>query len=100
MDWNAYLNTLIIGLIGIILAYLQAKVNKRLKEMDEKQDQRDRVSYLILDGVDKTGALADATAEALQNGKANGNVSKAREDYDRYRRKYQSMAIEELAKKV
>lgn len=100
MDINSYINTLVIGLIGILLAYLQAKVNKRLKEMDRKQDERDKVSYLILDGVDKTGALADATAEALQNGKANGNVTKAREDYQHYRKKYQSMAIEELAKKV
>ena len=100
MDWNGYLNTLIIGLIGIILAYLQARLNKKLKEMDEKQDQRDRVSYLILDGVDKTGALADATAEALQNGKANGHVTEARKEYEAYKKKYNSMAIAELAKKV
>ena len=100
MDWNAYLNTLIIGLIGIILAYLQAKLNKRLKEIDEKQDQRDRVSYLILDGVDKAGRLADATAEALQTGNTNGHVTEARKDYEEYKRKYNSMAIAELAKKV
>lgn len=100
MDWNNYLNTFILGLIGIVLAYLQARLNKKLKEIDKKQDERDRVSFLILDGVDKTGALADATAEALLNGKANGNVTKARSDYETYRKHYQSMAIEELAKKV
>ena len=100
MDWNSYLNTLIIGLIGIVLAYLQARLNKKLKEIDKKQDERDKVSFLILDGVDKTGALADATAEALQNGKTNGHVTQARADYDNYKKRYQAMAIEELAKKV
>ena len=100
MDWNSYLNTFILGLIGIVLAYLQARLNKKLKEIDRKQDERDRVSYLILDGVDKTGALADATAEALQNGKANGHVTEARKDYADYKKKYQAAAIEELARKV
>ena len=100
MDWNSYLNTFILGLIGIVLAYLQARLNKKLKEIDRKQDERDRVSYLILDGVDKTGALADATAEALQNGKTNGHVTEARKDYADYKKKYQAAAIEELARKV
>lgn len=100
MDWNSYLNTFILGLIGIILAYLQAQLNKKLKEIDRKQDERDRVSYLILDGVDKTGALADATAEALQNGKANGHVTEARKEYADYKKKYQAAAIEELARRV
>ena len=100
MNWNGYLDTLVIGIIGIVLTYLQARLNKKLKEIDKKQDERDRVSYLILDGVDKTGALADATAEALQNGHTNGHVTEARKEYEAYKKKYNSMAIAELAKKV
>ena len=100
IDWNGALNLLITGLVGIAISYMQARINKQLKEIDRKQDERDRVSYLILDGVDKTGALADATAEALQNGKANGHVTEARKDYADYKKKYQAAAIEELARRV
>ena len=100
IDWNGALNLIITGLVGIAISYMQGKLNRQLKEIDRKQDARDKVSYLILDGVDKTGALADATAEALQTGNTNGHVTEARKEYEEYKRKYNAVAREELARKV
>ena len=89
----------IVGFGGIVSGVILRKLNKmdaHTKEMNEKRVQED---ILIMRGISCVGNLGVATAEAVKTGHANGEVSAAVRDYDKYHEDLEKYLIRQSAER-
>lgn len=82
-------------LSGIVIFWLARRMNR----MDSRGECRRQENVLILKGLLTIGGLASATARALKEGVANGNVTDALDDYSEYREKLSAFLVDQTVKK-
>lgn len=88
MNWFTVV-TAVLGCVGagsIISGMTLRKMDKINAEARSKADRRVKEDVLTMRGVLAVGGLARATADALKTGRANGEVSAAEEEYDKWRK--------------
>lgn len=110
MDWSAIIVAAITALSAISVAivniwgnrqrknYAQAAVERqeqetaerkeRQKIMDERHDRQENLLMMMLKGLRAQGALTNATALAVKNGKTNGEMEEGLKQYLSYETEY------------
>ena len=112
MDWSAIIVAAITALSAISVAivniwgnrqrknYAQAAVERqeqetaerkeRQKIMDERHDRQEHLLMMMLKGLRAQGALTNATAMAVKNGRANGEMEAGLKRYEAYESEYEA----------
>ena len=62
---------------GMVLWFVKRLFDRKEADANKRDKERKEFEYLTLQGVSASLALGEATAEAIQTGKCNGNLSKA-----------------------
>lgn len=88
----------LIGIPGILSGIVLLWFTKRMKRLDERTDCRRIETILLLKGMLTIGGLASATARAYRDGKPNGYMTDALEDYVDYKEKLNAFLVEQTAK--
>ena len=88
------------ALAAIIIAIIEGVAAKERKSTKEDRELRQQESRLSMDMMLTTSEMCDVLCNALQGGKTNGNVEKARAEAKRARDAYESFLREQAAKQV
>ena len=73
---------------AVLVFYVQRSQAKRDKKSEKHFEQRRKENLLQLEMQQANGNLSRAVAQALEDGKINGNVARAIKEYDRACDKY------------
>lgn len=88
------------ALAAIIVAVVEAIAARERKHTKEDRELRQQESRLSMDMMLTTSEMCDVLCNALQGGKTNGNVEKARAEAKRARDAYENFLREQAAKKL
>lgn len=61
----------------VVGGFITYRINKFIKRQESRDKAREEINILIIQGVDASIGLGEATAIALKNGKCNGETEKA-----------------------
>ena len=89
----------LIGIPAILSGVVIWWLARRMDRLDCRGEARRQENVLILKGLLTIGGLASATARALKEGSANGNVTDALDNYSDYREKLSAFLVEQTVKK-
>lgn len=84
---------------GMVLFFLQYYFKKRQKEEDEREKTRHKKDILIIKSINAVGDLTVANSIALRDGKTNGEMHKALDEYDKVNKEMLDFLIENSTKK-
>lgn len=87
----------VLGAPAVIAFVVISWLSRRMKSLDKGAECRRKENILILRGLFSIGGLAHATAEAVKEGYANGNVTSAMENYTAYKNDLQAYLLEQNA---
>lgn len=85
------------AVIGFCCWLLQRRITKNEERADEKAKQQERLQIIILDSVNGSIRLSEATARAVQripNARCNGDMHAALDDIERTRQRQQRLITE------
>lgn len=91
---------LIPAITSIIIVVVEAVAARERKKTKEDRELRQQESRLSMDMMLTTSEMCDVLCNALQGGKTNGNVEKARTEAKRARDAYESFLREQAARQV
>lgn len=91
---------LIPAITSIIIVVVEAVAARERKKTKEDREVRQRESRLSMDMMMTTSEMCDVLCNALQGGKTNGNVEKARTEAKKARDAYESFLREQASKKL
>jgi hypothetical protein len=81
LDISALLALLPSAVIAMLVWYSQKQVNRREAKRDEDRKAHNELTYLMSREIGAVGALCEATAHGLRDGKTNGEMTAALEHY-------------------
>ena len=84
---------------GMVLFFLQRFLKKNEEREIERNKARVKENILILKSIDAIGKLTYADAIAIRDGKTNGEMKKAIEDYNEVKEDMYNYLLEQNAKK-
>ena len=84
---------------GVTLYFVQRFFKKREKKEEEKEAAEKCENILILKSVNVIGKLTMANAIAIRDGRTNGELHAALEDYDKVNRELYDYLLEQNANK-
>lgn len=84
---------------GMVLFFLQRFLKKNEKREIERNKARVKENILILKSIDAIGKLTYADAIAIRDGKTNGEMKAAIEDYNEVNEDMYNYLLEQNAKK-
>ncbi len=84
---------------GTVLFFLQWYFKKKDKRDEHREVRRCKETSLVLKSIKAVGKLTVANSIALRDGKTNGEMHSALEDYDEVDRELQDYLIDEAARK-
>lgn len=90
----------LIGVPSILSAVMILWLSRRMNRLDSRGETRRQENVLILKGLLKIGGLASATARALKEGMANGNVADALDDYVEYKEQLSAYLVDQASRKM
>lgn len=89
MNWFTLLVPVIPSVIAAVIAYrINKKADKRYEEAQKQHEERVKAEKLSMEMQLATADLAYASAMALKRGKANGEVEKGVESYEKAKTDY------------
>jgi hypothetical protein len=89
----------IIGAPALISGLVIWWFSRRMCAFDRRGETHSRETVLILRGLLTIGGLASATAKAVMDGKGNGGVTEAMDEYSQYRDDLSAFLVEQTARK-
>ena len=84
---------------GVTLFFMQRFFRRREEDEKKKDDTAKRENILILKSVSVIGKLTMANAIAIRDGRTNGELHAALEDYDKVNRELYDYLLEQNANK-
>lgn len=91
---------LIPAITSLVIVIVEAVAARERKKTKEDRETRQKESRLSMDMMMTTSEMCDVLCNALQGGKTNGNVEKARSEAKRARDAYESFLREQASKKL
>ena len=91
---------LIPAITSLVIVIVEAAAARERKKTKEDRETRQKESRLSMDMMLTTSEMCDVLCNALQGGKTNGNVEKARSEAKRARDAYESFLREQASKKL
>lgn len=91
---------LIPAITSLVIVIVEAVAARERKKTKEDRETRQKESRLSMDMMLTTSEMCDVLCNALQGGKTNGNVEKARSEAKRARDAYESFLREQASKKL
>ena len=79
---------------GMVLFFLQAYFKKKQKQDDEREQKRHKKDVLIIKTLNAVGDLTLANSIALRDGKTNGELKKALNEYEKVNKEMMDFLIE------
>lgn len=79
---------------GMVLFFLQHYFKKRHKEEERRDAQRHKRDVLVIKSITAVGDLTLANAIALKDGKTNGEMHKALDEYEKVNKEMMDFLIE------
>lgn len=83
---------------GMVLFFLQHYFKKRQKEEEKREETRHKKDVLIIKSINAVGDLTVANSIALRDGKTNGEMHKALDEYDQVNKEMIDFLIENSTK--
>lgn len=91
---------LIPAITSLVIVIVEAVAARERKKTKEDRETRQKESRLSMDMMMTTSEMCDVLCNALQGGKTNGNVEKARAEAKKARDAYESFLREQASKKL
>lgn len=85
---------------GMVLFFLQRFFKKKYAEDEKREKRRHQKDVLIIKSINAIGALTQANAIALRDGKTNGELKAALKEYDAAKKEMTNFIIHNSVKEV
>ena len=84
---------------GMVLFFLQRYFKKQEAKEEKRQEAREKESILILKSIDAIGKLTYADAIAIRDGKTNGELKEAIQEYNDVKEEMYEYLLEQNARR-
>ncbi len=84
---------------GMVLFFLQFFFKKKQKDEEKREERNHEKDVLIIKSINAIGDLTLANSIALRDGKTNGEMHRALEEYDKVNKEMIDFLIENSTKK-
>lgn len=84
---------------GMVLFFLQFFFKKKQKEEEKREERNHQKDVLIIKSINAIGDLTLANSIALRDGKTNGEMHKALDEYDKVNKEMIDFLIENSTQK-
>ncbi len=100
MEYISIIISIVASIIsGMVLFFLKRYFDKKDKEEKKREDAKAKESVLILKSLDAVGKLTYANSVAIRDGKTNGELKGAINDYNEVKDELYEYLLEQNAKK-
>ena len=99
MEYLSFAISVLSGIIsGMVLFFLKNYFNRREEAEKEKENAKAKENILILKSINALGKLTYADSIAIRDGKTNGELKDAFEDYEEVRKELYEYLLEQNAR--
>jgi hypothetical protein len=99
MEYLSFAISVLSGIIsGMVLFFLKNYFNRREEAEKEKEKAKVKENILILKSINALGKLTYADSIAIRDGKTNGELKDAFEDYEEVRKELYEYLLEQNAR--
>ena len=84
---------------GMVLFFIQRYFKKQEAKEEKRQEAREKESILILKSIDAIGKLTYADAIAIRDGKTNGELKEAIQEYNDVKEEMYEYLLEQNARR-